>query len=103
MSHETGSVEVVRGEVLPLSINVGPALDEGDTVLSVTAEVTEQTTRAVLAGAVIGTPTVTANTLSITIDGRAMVVSNRYTLKALLTIAPDAKVIAVLTPIHCDA
>lgn len=100
MAHTTQLVEVVAGEVLPLSIDVSNVLTAGDTVSTITAKVYEETTLAEVPSVVLGTPSVSVDQrLLITIDARVLTITNRYLVKALLTVAPNAKVLGVIVPV----
>jgi hypothetical protein len=101
MAFVTDSFDVAKNEILPVAIDVDAMLQPAETVGSVTIELTEETSGAIITGAIVGTPSVTGNTLSITINGTPLVKTNRYQLKALLVITPGQKVLAVLSTVTC--
>jgi hypothetical protein len=103
MVHKTADVEILQGEVLPLSIDISAVLQAGEVVQSVVATLTEQTAQALIADGIEGTPSVTDTTLNVTVDGRELTPTDRYTLKVLMTIEPNAKVVGTRTTVLCRA
>ena len=101
MAHMTASIDVVAGEIVPLTINADTALGQGETA-TISALVKEETSRQVIADAIVGTPQLTGDVVSLTLDARKLAPYNRYSLITFLTISPGAKIIGIVTPLICD-